>query len=72
MGRRGVRVVLEVGRALVPHPQGHAAGKDRPRLGKEHSRLAGPHLEHKPSWVTHPVFPINWVPFPDVPNQVGT
>lgn len=43
-----------------------------PGLRKGHSRHAGPHLEHKPSWVTHPVFPVNWVPFPDVPNQVGT
>lgn len=69
---RGVRAVLEVGRALVPYPPAPRRW-DGPAGAQERTQpLAGPHLGHKPSWVTHPVFPINWVPFPDVPNQVGT
>lgn len=69
---RGVRAVLEVGRELAPHPptphrwDGPAGAQERTQP------LAGSHLEHKSSWVTHPVLLINWVSFPDVPNQVGT
>lgn len=69
---RGVRAVLEVGRALVPHPPTPRRG-DGPAGAQERTQPAGrPPSGAQPGWVTHPVFPVNWVPFPDVPNQVGT
>lgn len=70
MGRHGVRAALKAGE-LLSHVPVTTAGLDLPELGKEPSRLTGPHLEHKPSWVTDLTFPNNWVPFPGVPDQVG-